>query len=143
MHWIPSHCTALLLVAGGKITFRSSLMHLNASVNVVGSCRTLWYSLCSLRSCCFKGAQMFHSKPISEVWGSECVSNPLTGRSASSRLRFRFGSCVRAGGRARRSCAGACGTLSSTLGLLGARMEVVAGGLRQLFAGRRAGFKGF
>ena len=33
----------------------------------------------------------------SEVWGSECASNPLTGKSASSRLRFRFVSCVRAG----------------------------------------------
>ena len=41
---------------------------------------------------------------ISEVWGSECVSNPLTGRSASSRLRFRFVSCVRAGEAKLRGC---------------------------------------
>ena len=78
----------------------------------------------------------------SDVWGSECVSNPLTGRSASSRLRFRsfrFVSCVRAGGRARRSCAGACGTLSSTLGLPGARLEVWsrAVGVNYLLAGVR------
>ena len=49
----------------------------------------------------------------------------MTGRSASFRLRFRFVPCVPCE-RARRSCAGACGTLSLSLGLPGARIVVLS-----------------
>ena len=55
------------------------------------------------------------------------IRPPVTGRSASSRLRFRFVPCVRCVPceRARRSCAGACGTLFLSLGLPGARIHVL------------------
>ena len=49
---------------------------------------------------------------------------PVTGRSASFRLRFRFVPCM----RARRSCAGACRPLSLSLRLPGARIDVVVSG---------------
>ena len=78
----------------------------------------------------------------SEVWGSECASNPLTGKSASFRLRFRFVSCVRAGeaklrGRVRDVILNA-GPPGSQDRLVPFRADFLP-----TFADRRAGFNGF
>ena len=103
----------------------------------------------------------------SEVWGSEfgLVPSPETGRSASSRLRFRFVSCVRAGeanlrGRVRdvilnagppgsqdRLVSSRSGLIFYQLLLTGVRVLMVFG-LKVLARGvdivdRRAGFKVF